>query len=57
MSPPDGSRLRKLEADIFQSQKAAIVKELNKKKWNGSEEMNSLADIKVCEVVKRSLIG
>lgn len=56
MSPPDGSRLRQLEADVFQSKKAEIMKELKKRKWDGSVEMNRVADKTVSEVVKSSMI-
>lgn len=56
MGPPEGNRLRQLEADIFRSKKSEIVKDFNKRKWDGSVQMNRAADILVSDVVKNALI-
>ena len=52
---PSGKVLRKLEARVFQSQKASILKELKDKEWTGSKEQNSFADEKISSVVRRVL--
>ena len=52
---PAGKVLRKIENRVFQSQRAAILKELKTKEWKGSKEQNSFSDVKISGVVKRVL--
>ena len=56
LTSEDGNRLRRLEEAVFRSQKASIVKEMKKKKWNGSDEMNKLADLTVSSIFKKALL-
>ena len=52
----DGNRLRRLEEAVFRSQKATIVKEMKRKKWDGSDEINKVADITVSSSLKKALL-
>ena len=56
LSSEDGNKLRCLEEAVFRSQKASIVKEMKKRKWDGSNEMNKLADITVSDIFKKALL-
>ena len=55
MSSPDGKRLRRLEEQVFRSQKTNISKEL-KEDWVGTEEQNKFADKKISSIVQRLLL-
>lgn len=52
---PNGKVLRKMEAKVFQSQRAAILKDLKDKEWSGSSQQQKYADEKISSVVKKVL--
>ena len=56
LSSEDGNRLRRLEEAVFRSQKNSVVKEMKKKKWDGSDEMNKLADLTVSSIFQKALL-
>ena len=55
LGPPEGEKLRKIEAQVFRSQRRAILKDLNNRKWKGSKEQNQYSDMKVSAVIKKAI--
>ena len=52
---PSGKVLRKMEAKVFQSHRAAILKDLKDKKWVGSKIQQQYADEKISCAIKKVL--
>ena len=53
LASPRGKRLRKMEEQVFRSQRRLVVKGSRKKEWLGTSEQNCLADLKISNVFRK----
>ena len=55
LASPDGKNLRKIETEVFRSQRGVILKELRNQKWKGTKDQNRCADEKVSNIIRKAL--